>query len=143
MSPLRPTRWQQMGHLVDSDDLTTISPDITHTIRRFGDWCSTCRRRSSSRFPAGPAARRASPDRGRALTAFRAASAVTCYRAVTVLPRFAGQRCQMLHLSRINEYFTIEPAGATITLHGYILPDSEQLAESSHPVQAINDAPEI
>jgi len=26
------------GHRVDADDLATISPLITHTIRRFGDW---------------------------------------------------------------------------------------------------------
>jgi TnpA family transposase len=26
------------GHPVDPDDLATISPHITHTIRRFGDW---------------------------------------------------------------------------------------------------------
>lgn len=26
------------GHPVDPDDLATISPYITHTIRRFGDW---------------------------------------------------------------------------------------------------------
>jgi hypothetical protein len=26
------------GHPVDPDDLATIAPYITHTIRRFGDW---------------------------------------------------------------------------------------------------------
>ena len=26
------------GHPIDTDDLATISPYITHTIRRFGDW---------------------------------------------------------------------------------------------------------
>jgi Tn3 transposase DDE domain len=26
------------GHPVDPDDLATVSPYITHTIRRFGDW---------------------------------------------------------------------------------------------------------
>ena len=26
------------GHSIDPDDLATIAPDITHTIRRFGDW---------------------------------------------------------------------------------------------------------
>jgi hypothetical protein len=26
------------GQLIDPDDLATISPLITHTIRRFGDW---------------------------------------------------------------------------------------------------------
>ncbi|GAA3470495.1 hypothetical protein [Nonomuraea roseola] len=26
------------GHPVDLDDLATISPYITHTIRRFGNW---------------------------------------------------------------------------------------------------------
>ena len=26
------------GHPVDPDDLATIAPNITHTIRRFGDW---------------------------------------------------------------------------------------------------------
>ena len=26
------------GHSVDLDDLATIAPYITHTIRRFGDW---------------------------------------------------------------------------------------------------------
>ncbi len=26
------------GHPVDTDDLATVSPYITHTIRRFGNW---------------------------------------------------------------------------------------------------------
>ncbi len=26
------------GHHVDSDDLATITPYITHTVRRFGEW---------------------------------------------------------------------------------------------------------
>jgi hypothetical protein len=26
------------GHPVDSVDLATVSPLITHTVRRFGDW---------------------------------------------------------------------------------------------------------
>lgn len=26
------------GYPIDTDDLATISPYITHTIRRFGDW---------------------------------------------------------------------------------------------------------
>jgi hypothetical protein len=26
------------GHPIDTDDLATISPYITHTIRRLGDW---------------------------------------------------------------------------------------------------------
>ena len=30
------------GHPVDPDDLATIAPYSTHTIRRFGDWASTC-----------------------------------------------------------------------------------------------------
>jgi Tn3 transposase DDE domain len=44
------------GHPVDPDDLATIAPCITHTIRRFGDWASTCptRSRPSDRLEPGP-----------------------------------------------------------------------------------------
>ena len=37
------------GHPVDPDDLATISPYITHKIRRFGDWVLNLSRRRSSR----------------------------------------------------------------------------------------------